>query len=88
MATIAHPGGAGLPDDNQGPRILAATSTVTVGAVFTVLARMYVRIFLIRNVGFDDYTMLLTMLLSLSGWAIIIPEVIYGAGRQGNIISH
>ncbi|RAK72709.1 integral membrane family protein [Aspergillus fijiensis CBS 313.89] len=82
MSTIAHPGGAGLPDDNQGPRILAATSIVTAGAAITVLARMYVRIFLIRNVGVDDYTMLLTMILSLSGWGIIIPEVIYGAGRH------
>lgn len=53
MSTIAHPGGAGLPDDNQGPRILAATSIVTAGAAITVLARMYVRIFLIRNVGVD-----------------------------------
>ncbi|RAH81676.1 integral membrane family protein [Aspergillus japonicus CBS 114.51] len=82
MSTIVHPGGAGLPNDNQGPRILAATSIVTAGAAITVLARMYVRIFLIRNVGLDDYTMLLTMILSLCGWGIIIPEVIYGAGRH------
>ncbi|GIJ92617.1 hypothetical protein Asppvi_001895 [Aspergillus pseudoviridinutans] len=77
-----HVAGAGLPDDNRGPAILAATSTVTICALLTVLARMYVRVFMIRNVGADDYTMLLTMVLSLAGWAIIIPEVIYGAGRH------
>ncbi|KAB8070425.1 hypothetical protein BDV29DRAFT_160434 [Aspergillus leporis] len=82
MSDSAHPGGAGLPDESQGARILAATSIVTGFALFTVLARMYVRVFIIRNVGLDDYTMLLTMVLSLAGWAIIIPEVIYGAGRH------
>ncbi|KNG83679.1 integral membrane family protein [Aspergillus nomiae NRRL 13137] len=82
MSDSAHPGGAGLPDENQGPRILAATTVTTVFALLTVMARMYVRLFIIRNVGLDDYTMILTMMLSLAGWAIIIPEVIYGAGRH------
>ncbi|KAE8375209.1 integral membrane family protein [Aspergillus bertholletiae] len=82
MADSVHPGGAGLPDENQAPRILAATTITTMFALITVLARMYVRLFIIRNVGLDDYTMILTMTLSLAGWAIIIPEVIYGAGRH------
>ncbi|PLB47462.1 integral membrane family protein [Aspergillus steynii IBT 23096] len=82
MPDIAHPAGAGLPDDNQGPRILAATTIATGCAFITVLARVYVRLFVIRNVGLDDYTMILTMALSLAGWAIIIPEVRYGAGRH------
>ncbi|KAF4171500.1 hypothetical protein CNMCM8694_004036 [Aspergillus lentulus] len=77
-----HIGGSGLPDENRGPVILAATSIVTISALLTVLARMYVRVFMIRNVGADDYTMALTMVLSLTGWAIIIPEVVYGAGRH------
>ncbi|GAB1196428.1 hypothetical protein APSETT444_005699 [Aspergillus pseudonomiae] len=72
MSDSAHPGGAGLPDENQAPRILAATTVTTVFALLTVMARMYVRLFIIRNVGLD----------SLAGWAIIIPEVIYGAGRH------
>ena len=70
------------PDVNQGPRIIIATAITTAAALFTVLARFYVRIFLIRNVGWDDYTMALTMLLSLCGFAIIVPEVIFGAGRH------
>ncbi|KAI9036134.1 integral membrane family protein [Aspergillus affinis] len=82
MSDIAHPAGAGLPDENQGPRILAATTIATGCAFITVLARVYVRLFIIRNVGLDDYTMILTMALSLAGWAIIIPEVQYGAGRH------
>ncbi|PWY88511.1 hypothetical protein BO70DRAFT_310345 [Aspergillus heteromorphus CBS 117.55] len=78
----AHLGGAGLPDVSQAPKILTATSITTMFALATVLARLYVRVFIIRNVGLDDYTMVLTMALSLSGWAIIIPEVMYGAGRH------
>jgi hypothetical protein len=49
----AHIGGAGLPDVNRGPQIIIATSIVTISAFLVVLARLYVRIFLIRNVGAD-----------------------------------
>ncbi|CDM27850.1 hypothetical protein CBS147339_4409 [Penicillium roqueforti] len=82
MSDGPHSRDVNPPDVNQGPRILIATAITTFAALFTVLARFYVRIFLIRNVGWDDYTMALTMLLSLCGFAIIVPEVIYGAGRH------
>jgi hypothetical protein len=74
--------GASLQDVNQGPKIIIATGITTAAALITVLARFYVRIFLIRNVGWDDYIMALTMLLSACGFAIIVPEVKYGAGRH------
>jgi hypothetical protein len=82
MMSGNHMQGAGLPDDNQGPNIIIATAITTVVALVTVLARFYVRVFIIRNVGWDDYTMGLTMLLSACGFAIIVPEVKYGAGRH------
>ncbi|OOF95097.1 hypothetical protein ASPCADRAFT_515605 [Aspergillus carbonarius ITEM 5010] len=82
MAANSHLGGAGLPDVSQGPQILAATSITTIVALLVVLARIYVRVFVIQNAGLDDYIMVLTMALSLSGWAVVIPEVIYGAGRH------
>ncbi|KAF4161784.1 hypothetical protein CNMCM6936_003083 [Aspergillus lentulus] len=89
-----HIGGSGLPDENRGPVILAATSIVTISALLTVLARMYVRVFMIRNVGADvrpsalkaihlaDWIGLYDGLDHGAGWAIIIPEVVYGAGRH------
>lgn len=49
----AHPGGLGLPDENRGPDILIGTTIVTAFALITVVARLYVRIALIRNVGLD-----------------------------------
>lgn len=42
-----------MVDENQGPAILAATLTVTIAALITTVTRMYVRIVMIRNVGWD-----------------------------------
>lgn len=118
-------GGAGLPDIDQGPRILAATTITTIVALVIVLARFYVRIWVVRNVGYDvcilpcfsaveldgeltdaglglyhgldhgfgtfcSTSRARTELRinsifqpqSLAGWAIIVPEVKYGAGRH------
>jgi hypothetical protein len=41
------------PYENQGPTILASTLTVTIVAVLTTIARFYVRVKMIRNVGWD-----------------------------------
>ncbi|QRC98512.1 hypothetical protein JI435_045660 [Parastagonospora nodorum SN15] len=70
------------PDENQGPTILAATLTVTIAALFAVIARLYVRLRMIRNVGWDDYVMVTSMILCIAGQCIIIPQVYYGAGRH------
>lgn len=82
MSDTDQLGGSVLPDVDHGPRIIIATAITTFVALILVLARFYVRMFLIRNVGWDDYVMGLTMLLSLCGFAIIVPEVKYGAGRH------
>jgi len=39
--------------EDEGPKILGATLTVTIIALLTFVTRMYVRIKLIRNVGWD-----------------------------------
>lgn len=41
------------PDENGGPDILIATLLVTVLATIAVIARMYVRGFVIQNPGWD-----------------------------------
>lgn len=41
------------PDENQGPTILGTTLSVFILAVMTTIARLYVRIRMIRNVGWD-----------------------------------
>ncbi|OAL07692.1 hypothetical protein IQ06DRAFT_342404 [Phaeosphaeriaceae sp. SRC1lsM3a] len=70
------------PNENEGPTILGATLTVTIAALLAVIARLYVRLRMIRNVGWDDYVMVSAMSLCIAGQCIIIPQVYYGAGRH------
>jgi hypothetical protein len=41
------------PNETEGPTILGATLTVTIAAFITIVARLYVRLRMIRNVGWD-----------------------------------
>ena len=41
------------PAENDGPRILGATLAVTGLALITYMARMHVRLVMVRNVGLD-----------------------------------
>jgi hypothetical protein len=43
----------GDPIENHGPKILGITLAVTIIALLTFITRFYVRIRLIRNVGWD-----------------------------------
>ncbi|KAB2110258.1 hypothetical protein AG0111_0g1264 [Alternaria gaisen] len=74
------------PYENEGPTILGTTLTVTIVAVLTTIARFYVRIRMIRNVGWDDYVMLLAMMLCVAGQCLVIPQVHYGAGKHVDYI--
>lgn len=62
MATMSG-AAQGIPDEDQGPVILGATLTVTIAALMTMVTRLYVRLVMIRNVGWDDYVMITAMLL-------------------------
>jgi len=81
MSAMPAPG-AGLPDENKGPEILGASVTVTIIALVIVVIRLVVRRRIVRKLGTDDYAMVVAMLLSLGGLAVIIGQVLYGAGRH------
>jgi len=70
------------PAENAAPRIIGATMTVTMLAFITYSARMYARIFMVRNVGLDDYFMSLAMALAIAGEGLIWASTVYGAGRH------
>ncbi|KAH7117503.1 hypothetical protein EDB81DRAFT_818667 [Dactylonectria macrodidyma] len=70
------------PDENRGPDILAATLLVTTLATITMIARSYVRLFVIRNTGWDDAFMTIAIALAWAGQGLIIPQVLHGAGRH------
>jgi len=49
------------PDENAGPQILGATYATTCFAFVTVVARFYVRTFMVKALGYDDFFMALAM---------------------------
>jgi hypothetical protein len=72
------------PNENEGPTILGATLTVTIAAFITLIARMYVRIKMIRNVGWDVSILFVDfdldfMLTTPSG---LRNDIIHGVGKS------
>ena len=51
---------------DQGPNILALSWTECSLAILVVSARMYTRSRIVRNVGWDDWTMLFAMVSDIS----------------------
>ncbi|KAH6700607.1 hypothetical protein BKA61DRAFT_620853 [Leptodontidium sp. MPI-SDFR-AT-0119] len=81
------PPSANQPDINRGGSILAACGTMTVLALAAVCCRIWVRARMVHSIGPDDYVILLAMALSITGMALIIPEVQSGAGRHIQYLS-
>ncbi|KAI6776248.1 hypothetical protein HG530_000193 [Fusarium avenaceum] len=70
------------PSENGATDILAATLLVITISTIVVLARVYVRVFSIRSVGWDDALMILTLAMDWAGQGVIIAQVAHGAGRH------
>ncbi|KAL1639901.1 hypothetical protein SLS58_007488 [Diplodia intermedia] len=75
------------PDDNAGPLILGVTVGMTLlGSVAALALRLYVRIRMSRNIGWDDCMMCIAALLSIIGMVIVVLEVENGGGRHRQYI--
>ncbi|KAL3425733.1 integral membrane family protein [Phlyctema vagabunda] len=70
------------PDINRGPQILAICGTLVGLTIVTILLRLWVRIKIIRQLGWDDYFMVAAMAILFVEMMIFIPQVHYGAGRH------
>ncbi|KAJ9134127.1 Integral membrane family protein [Pleurostoma richardsiae] len=70
------------PSEDEAPAILAGTLVVTGMALVTLGARLYVRLAMIKNFGWDDAFMSFAMALTVAGQGIVIAEVSHGAGRH------
>ncbi|KAK3381238.1 hypothetical protein B0H63DRAFT_198040 [Podospora didyma] len=79
---MALPPPVSIPWENDGPRILGATIAITSLALITYSARMWVRLVMVRNIGWDDSIMTFAMALVLAGEGVVIASVHYGAGRH------
>ncbi|KAI9163138.1 integral membrane [Paramyrothecium foliicola] len=69
-------------DENATGRIIGAVVAVTSLALSTVLSRAYVRLLVIRNMGWDDAIMIMTMAISIAGAAVALASCKYGAGKH------
>ncbi|KAF2721221.1 hypothetical protein K431DRAFT_224704 [Polychaeton citri CBS 116435] len=76
------------PDVNKGPQILIICSIFVGLALFMVIVRIWVRIKITANLGRDDYCAAAAMFVMFVEMMVIIPEVVYGAGRHVQYLDH
>ncbi|KAF4993912.1 hypothetical protein FGRMN_6159 [Fusarium graminum] len=70
------------PNEDGATDILAATLFIVSLATVVVFARIWVRMFIIRSVGWDDALMILTLVMDWVGQGIVIASVKHGAGKH------
>ncbi|KAK0610914.1 hypothetical protein B0T14DRAFT_413473, partial [Immersiella caudata] len=69
-------------DADKGPILLAVTIVTTMVALIIVALRMFVRIKIVKNVGWDDHTIVGASLLAILVMIFEIISVSYGNGRH------
>ncbi|KAL8830282.1 MAG: hypothetical protein Q9191_001515 [Dirinaria sp. TL-2023a] len=69
-------------DQDHGPGFLAACWVFAMAALISTIVRILVRSRLTRNLGWDDYWMILTEITTLVGLGFVTKEVIDGLGRH------
>lgn len=69
-------------DESRQGGILVTAFAVAVLASVVVALRMGTRIWLVRNVGWDDYTILCATIGIIVGCGLVVVEVHYGLGRH------
>lgn len=69
-------------NDNRGGGIIASEVVTTFLACMAVALRLATRTWIIRNVGWDDYTILFAVFGKIIGSGLVIVEVHYGFGRH------
>ena len=72
----------GVEDVDQGGGIIATSFVVTILACLIVALRLATRIWLVKNVGWDDYTIIAATLGIIIGCCLVIVQVHYGFGRH------
>ena len=68
--------------DNRGGGILATTVTTSFLACMVVALRLVTRLRVVRNIGWDDYTILFASFGKIIGSGLTIVGVHYGFGRH------
>ncbi|KAK5674185.1 hypothetical protein LTS10_013082 [Elasticomyces elasticus] len=81
MALLAHPDEEYLQQNNAG-NILALLGSLGSLAVIVVTTRLYVRFYVLKLPGWDDYTILAATLFGLGMYVCFVGETYYGLGRH------
>ncbi len=76
------PGSLPHGDANRQGGIRATTLVVTILASMVVALRMTTRIWIVRTVGWDDYTILCATFGIIIGCALVVVQIHYGYGRH------
>ncbi|KAE8374523.1 hypothetical protein BDV26DRAFT_295885 [Aspergillus bertholletiae] len=69
-------------NENKGPRILAVVWSLSALTTLVVAARLYIRQYLIRNAGIDDYIIVIALCLTLSCVGMTTANVHMGYGKH------
>ena len=89
---LCNMSGSGQPlhssDDSRGGGIIATTVIVSVLASTAVALRLATRIWIVRNVGWDDYTILFATFGIIISCGLVIVEVHYGFGKHKVDLTH
>ena len=75
-------------NDNRGGGIIATTVITSFLESTAVALRLATRIWIVRSVGWDDYTILSAAIGKIIGSGLVIVQVHYGFGRHMNDLSH
>ncbi|KAL8862515.1 MAG: hypothetical protein Q9178_001013 [Gyalolechia marmorata] len=69
-------------DENLGPTIISINIVVFIASTLIVIIRIYTRLRLTKNFGWDDAFMVLTQLLNICGMGFVAAEISNGLGRK------
>lgn len=69
-------------NDDKGPRILAVLWTLTGLTALIVIARMFIRLRLLKNFGIDDYLIAVAMVMSFAYCGVTTAGVRVGFGKH------
>ncbi|KAF2710711.1 hypothetical protein K504DRAFT_345816, partial [Pleomassaria siparia CBS 279.74] len=71
---------------NIGPKLLAIDCTLFGLAMVIVILRFYVRIFILKIFGMDDWMMAISALLSMTCIALFVKVIKLGLGRHAEVV--
>ncbi|EED19712.1 conserved hypothetical protein [Talaromyces stipitatus ATCC 10500] len=72
--------------ENKGANILAPMWALTMITTSTVIARIYIRVKIVKNVGFDDWAIVVGLIFGLVYLGITTANVVVGYGRHADAL--